>query len=614
MGHFPVFRLPQTLLWRLCLALLAIQFTIALTLGWYGYRSVRAFHLEQSLHQLERLTQLLVTPYSSLLRVNDGAGLDRRAKDDGRASGVRITLVGADGSVLADSHHELQDMSNHLSRPEVLSALSDGVGQAIRFSDTIAMDMLYRAEVFRINGEEVVIRTALPLTAVKADLSQLVRAIGAAFLLVFTVTVALSYLVSRKLSVSISHISGRAAAIASEGTYEPIELAWGTEFAPLIQALNRMSSHLHDRIAQLQIQQHEHESILQSMNSGIIALDLHQRILRTNRTADRMLGIRDSCGGTDSAKGRLLQEVVRIPELNRFVDAAMRDSITGPAEFRLRVQPELIVQATSGSLSDPDGKTHGVLIVLNDVTALRRLESLRSDFAANVSHELRTPITNIKGYVETLLEVGVSDPEQAIRFLEIIRRNSNRLAAIVEDILALAWLEQPGTRLSLERESCCIKPILQSVAVQFENAALAKGITMKIEAPEELAAPVNRQLIEQAVANYVSNAIKYSAPNTTVTISAKAHSDQWAEIAVADLGGGIAREHLPRVFERFYRVDKARSRELGGTGLGLAIVKHIALVHGGRVEVESTLGERSTFKILLPMNGAWRGHESGAKI
>lgn len=240
----------------------------------------------------------------------------------------------------------------------------------------------------------------------------------------------------------------------------------------------------------------------------------------------------------------------------------------------------------------------------------RQLEALRSDFAANVSHELRTPITNIKGYVETMLEVGLDDPKQAREFLDIIKRNSDRLAAIVEDILSLAWLEQPGTRKALVREECEMKPILEAVAGQFENAASAKNIAIAIHVDRGLTANVNAQLIEQAVANYVSNAIKYSPVETTVTIKASLASQEslggkrewgeWIEIAVIDEGQGIAPEHLPRIFERFYRVDKARSRALGGTGLGLAIVKHIALIHGGWVAVDSDLGKGSVFRIILP--------------
>lgn len=252
----------------------------------------------------------------------------------------------------------------------------------------------------------------------------------------------------------------------------------------------------------------------------------------------------------------------------------------------------------------------GILLVLTVVMfygasrsfsdkGLQHLESMRSDFAANVSHELRTPITNIKGYVETMLDVGVGNQQQAVQFLDIIKRNADRLAAIIEDILSLSWLEQPDTKAVLKREPASLHRIIGSVAAQFESAAEAKSIKIVAEAPQLLEAMVDSALIEQALANFVSNAIKYSPAGTTVTIRAR-EAGSGVELEVADQGQGIAADHLPRVFERFYRVDKARSRELGGTGLGLAIVKHIALVHGGRVEVDSTVGKGSVFRLVLP--------------
>jgi two-component system phosphate regulon sensor histidine kinase PhoR len=232
---------------------------------------------------------------------------------------------------------------------------------------------------------------------------------------------------------------------------------------------------------------------------------------------------------------------------------------------------------------------------------MKRLEAMRSDFAANVSHELRTPITNIKGYVETLLDVGVGDKAQTAKFLGVIQRNTERLANIIEDLLSLSRLEQPGTHASLERTETPVLDVVKSAAAQFDPARVEKHMRFGIEVPSTLNANINGQLIEQALGNLLSNAIKYSPNNTVVTIRAAGRDSDEFEIAVIDQGPGIAREHLPRLFERFYRVDRARSREMGGTGLGLAIVKHIAHVHGGRVEVESEPGKGSTFRIILPI-------------
>lgn len=606
-------RLPRTLLWRLCLVLIAIQVLGAIAFGTHAYRSAKQFHHQQTVQELQRIVSLLGPAYIEWIAADESSHelsdrLVGRMYEQGRRAGVRITLIDPliePGRVFADSHGDAATMDNHLHRPEVQAAFETGEGIAVRYSDSVLMDMMYYAERIGDAGASLIVRTAVPLTAVNADLRRLLWTLGSAGVAMLLVTVGLVYIVSRAFSRTVSSLAEQASQLASEVGDGRIDKPSASELAPLAKALNELAAQLHDRINQLQAQQHEQEAILQSMNSGVIALDLNQRILRMNRAAEGLLGAGGDAATSApqeqprSRTGKLLQEVVRSDELNHYVDAVMRDDVRGAVEFRLRKHPELIVQATSSPLTDASNRRVGLLIVLNDVTPLRRLESLRSDFAANVSHELRTPITSIKGYVETLLEVGVQDAEQARGFLDIIKRNSDRLAAIVEDILSLAWLEQPGTRQALEREVTQIVPVLESVAAQFEDAAQAKRITLTVHAPPELAAPMNRQLIEQALANYVSNAIKYSPPETTVTITAEA-SDEWVSVVVRDEGPGIAREHLPRVFERFYRVDKARSRELGGTGLGLAIVKHIALVHGGRVDVQSALGNGSEFRLILP--------------
>jgi two-component system phosphate regulon sensor histidine kinase PhoR len=241
-----------------------------------------------------------------------------------------------------------------------------------------------------------------------------------------------------------------------------------------------------------------------------------------------------------------------------------------------------------------------LLVLLQDVTELRRLEAIRTDFAANVSHELRTPITNISGYVDTLLQVGLDDREQARGFLQTVKRNADRLASIVEDLLALARLEQPDSKAWLEPQSTLAADIIAGAVAEFEDAAAAKQIEIRVAAAKELRVMVNPRLAEQAVGNLVSNAVRYSASGTRVTITARAADSGFVELAVADEGSGIEARHVPRLFERFYRVDRARSRQMGGTGLGLAIVKHIAQVHGGRVTVESEVGRGSVFRLSLP--------------
>lgn len=354
---------------------------------------------------------------------------------------------------------------------------------------------------------------------------------------------------------------------------------------------------LQNRLRVLEAQLASQQLVLQSMTTGILALDMQHRILSLNAAAERLLGV---TGG--AARGRMLPEVVRSPELHRFVEDAFTGGGTARREVTLDSASAGILFLAAEPLLDPSGRTTGILIAADDVTAERRLESMRSDFAANVSHELRTPITNIKGYVETLLEIGVDQPERVRHFLGVVQDNAKRLAQLVEDILALSSLEQRQARRRLQFEPVPIDPLVARAVENLGGAAEARGITIESSVQENAEIVGAPSLLDQALANLLQNAIQYSAPNTTVRIEVEAEADGGVAIAVRDQGPGIAEKHLARLFERFYRIDKGRSRTAGGTGLGLAIVKHIAIVHGGRVSVESLQGRGSTFKIHLPRN------------
>ncbi len=404
-----------------------------------------------------------------------------------------------------------------------------------------------------------------------------------------------------RMRAEMSRISEGAARLASGDLKHRVEAPSSEELGSLAASLNEVALQMSSQIAQLQVQRNEQRAILQSIDGAVIALDLQQRILSLNRAAEEMLELSGR-----PARGRLLQEVVRQPGLNQFVAAAMGASGVAPGsvdEFELSGTPTRQVRATSGPLRDAEGKSIGTVIVLDDVTHLRRLEAVRTDFAANVSHELRTPITNIKGYVETLMETGLADPEQAMQFLSVIHRNSDRLSAIIDDMLTLTKLERPEEFDDLDTQRTSVAEIVEAACAQHEPSAKAKGVRLDAEVPADLLAQVNPPLIEQALSNLLSNAIRYSPGGTRVLVKAWAadgNAGPEALISVEDEGPGIPPEHLSRVFERFYRVDKARSRELGGTGLGLAIVKHIAMLHRGRVDVESSLGRGSTFKLVVP--------------
>ena len=312
-----------------------------------------------------------------------------------------------------------------------------------------------------------------------------------------------------------------------------------------------------------------------------------------NRAAAAFLG-----ADAHAARGRYLQEVVRSAPLAELQDQALHSDAVRELEFALHAPTERVIRAYGRQLADGAGQPIGALIALNDVTRLRRLENVRREFVANVSHELRTPITAIQGFVDTLLEGAMEQPEDRRRFLEIIARQTKRLSAIIEDLLALARLEHEPQKEAVQMERGSVLETLRAAVEQNLAKARRKGISLELECPAELMADMNSHLVEQAVANLIDNAVKHSSEGASVRIKGYEAGD-WVRISVSDRGCGIEPEHLPRLFERFYRVDKARSRASGGTGLGLSLVKHIAEAHGGRAEVESKSGEGSTFTVSL---------------
>jgi two-component system phosphate regulon sensor histidine kinase PhoR len=363
------------------------------------------------------------------------------------------------------------------------------------------------------------------------------------------------------------------------------------------RALGRAQRDVSTTISRLTVERDELQAILEALGNGLIALDREQRIRSANRIAEQLLGL------SGEYRGKLLQQATRQPDLSRFVNEALAANGHLGAEIRLEGVETLVMQAASEPLPGSDGRLDGLLIVLDDITRLKRLESMRTDFAANVSHELRTPITNIKGYVETLQEIGYDDPSQVGHFIEVIHRNTRRLSMLVEDLLSLASLDQIDSRIGLEFEDLEVGQVLGDVQGELGDTARAKQVALSVSCGPGIRVFANRTLVHQAVANLVSNAIKYSPTGSSVEVEGRLAGDV-VEIEVVDNGPGIPAKHLPRIFERFYRVDKARSRELGGTGLGLALVKHIALAHGGAVDAQSVVGKGSRFTIRLPLADA----------
>jgi two-component system phosphate regulon sensor histidine kinase PhoR len=459
--------------------------------------------------------------------------------------------------------------------------------------------------VLLIYGElralEMMEREAQNPATINAALTQsLIREMAIVWLMGGLITAGAAVLFVVRLGSAIQEVRRSAVRFASGDLRHRIEPSGSAELRDLARSLNRMAGQLSGQFELLEEQQSEQDTILQSMQVGVIAVDESQLVLSINRVAQLMLGVHEG-----DPRGKKLAEITASGALLRFAADTLAEPTDSSREFELRTTGEpLFVRALAGRLRDRTGEPIGVVIILSDITRVRRLERLRSDFAANVSHELRTPITNIKGYVETLLEEGALEAPQAGQFLGIIARNAERLGDIIDDMLSLTSLERADTQERLVTQPTPIGTMLNAVRSHLEPEARARGSRMTVKVDRPLFVEVNARLAEQAVANLVSNAVKYCPPGSTVQVSAhEAKLDKGApavEIVVRDDGPGIAPEHMPRLFERFYRVDKARSRAQGGTGLGLAIVKHIAIVHGGSVTAESELGKGSTFRLRFP--------------
>ncbi|MAE63115.1 MAG: PAS domain-containing sensor histidine kinase [Phycisphaeraceae bacterium] len=367
------------------------------------------------------------------------------------------------------------------------------------------------------------------------------------------------------------------------------------EVADVTDAFEDMARNLDEKIRAITRHANERQAVLASMVEGVLAVDADERIITINSAASRLLEVEP-----ESAHGRAVVEVIRHPKLQIFVGRAARSDASIDDEITVHVGDEQrLLQVQGAALRDGEGHRVGVVAVLHDVSRLRQLEGIRQQFVANVSHELKTPITAIKAAIETLIDER-PETDAARRFLPLIARQSDRLHAIVEDLLTLARVEQDGDRQQFPRQTVPVLPVLRASAETCQAKADAKGVDLVVEADERLEARMNTALLEQAVVNLLDNAIMYSPDRGRIELRAARADDGEMSIEVRDHGPGIEPEHLPRLFERFYRPDRARSRDLGGTGLGLAIVKHVAQAHEGRASVDSTPGVGSVFRIHLP--------------
>jgi len=564
---------------------------------WKDVREFRKTYLAQTEESLKDRAQLLRVAFLPLYRAANQTNADSVC-NQAKASATRITLILANGKVLADSKADPDTMENHAYRPEINSAMAGEVGVSTRYSATRNLGMMYVAVPVTEKGILLgVLRVSIPLEQIKTGLRGIYgRSIGAALLAVLLIAL-VSYILSKQIAGPIKALEAGAGQIAN-GDFA-VKLAEGPfkETSRLARAVNGMAQQLHDRFQTIVEQKKKQEAMVNSMSEGVIAVDIQARIIELNPAAAGML--QASIG---AARGRHAHEVIHNSDLQEFVERTLACKKPIEADINwMRHQDERFLQAHGTSIRDEAGNLVGGLIVLNDITGIRKLERVRRDFVANVSHELRTPLTSIKGFAETLSQNSESmDPDELRRFLSIITQQADRLNTLVDDLLTLSRIENQEEKHQLQLEECDLAGVLLSARDAVLVQAKDKGIEIDVEIPPEFFVRADPAMVEQAVTNLLDNAVKYSPNQSRIQVRGTKRDHEIA-ISVSDQGIGIEPRHIPHLFERFYRVDKARSRKAGGTGLGLSIVKHIVLLHRGHVDVQSVPGKGSTFTIILPV-------------
>jgi two-component system phosphate regulon sensor histidine kinase PhoR len=541
-----------------------------------SWQSMLRQEIETSLRQKTAMfaARLQNVPRESLSQITQQAA---------QTAGARITIIDSAGNVLADSQAEADKMENHATRPEFAAALHGQTGSATRLSKTVGVELLYVA--MPIPGGAV--RMAYPLSSVQQANREIRRDLIGGSALAALLALLLAFVATQSIGRRLLRITDFAERIAAGDLTARIQEEPGDEIAHVASALDKTARKLEQSFSAVENSRQTLETLLNSMQEAVIAVAEDERVLWANQRMERLLpsGVR---------MGAPLVQSVRDPEILASVQNALRTREVTVARAA-KIFSGRVFDVTAAPM--PGG---GAVAVLHDQTEIERVEKTRRDFIANVSHELRTPLTSIQGYAETLLD-SRSLPESAREFVEIIRKNASRMARLTEDLLVLARVESGEQKLNLQLAAP--QELLEDAVQTFHELAASRGVELSLMNTASSAVLVDRDAIHQVFANLVDNALKYGAQGGKILLGA-CDSEEGVQFYVRDFGSGISSEHLSRLFERFYRVDKARSRESGGTGLGLAIAKHVVRAHSGTIRAESELNHGATFYFTLPRQPA----------
>jgi two-component system phosphate regulon sensor histidine kinase PhoR len=602
------------LFWKLGLTYLLLLLAVLAAMDFFASRILRAEFVRSAENELAALEK---TAQSRPPQTEDLAAL-RTWADWMSQSGARVTVLGSDGTVLVDSAEEPPSSENAASLPEVRDALANGEAESVRRSPELNRDLAYRAVRHQLpSGANVVLRMAVPVGEVRGAIAVVRSRLVVVSLIILLLGGAVSLMLSRGFSMRVERLKDFAGRVAG-GDFRPLELEdTEDELTDLARALNETAARLAENIRTLTDERNRSSAILRSMVEGVAVIDAKERVVFCNQAFAEILGV-DAAASQD----RPLLEVVRQADLVALARRALQsgehlegDLVLGtvsPQNFGVTAAPiTALASSASGRASAPPSAQstgngaprpepqQGAVIVLHDISELRRLERVRQDFVANVSHEFKTPLTAIQGFSETLLTGALEDEKNNRRFLEIIRDHAARLGRLTDDLLKLARIE--AGKLELEFQRVAIADIIESCATTTLMRASRRELSLDVNFPPALP-PVrgDASLLREVLQNLLDNAVQYTQPGGKITLSA-APRDSEVVVTVADTGIGIPVAEKERIFERFYRVDAARSREVGGTGLGLSIAKHIVEAHGGRIWVDSSVGQGSQFHFSIPL-------------
>ena len=580
--------------WKFTATCISLVILSMLILGLFLQHSLGKYYYHALETQLKNEARLIAHLVKDMPDSWNRPTMEKIVDQIGNDINVRVTIIDLDGTVLGDSKAEAAQMENHLTSPELQQARADGLGMSIRYSNTLDRDMMYVA-VPILTSDEVLgfVRLAVSLDTTGESLFDLWSVVFLAILLVLLLTLPVSFILGRRVTKPLERLIEFARRI-SKGDYDHrVSIKSNDEIGELAENLDEMAATIKEKVRQVTESKNKLEAVLANMTSGVIFVDKEGRISLVNPTAEKYLAFL-APKNADIPHSTSIRD----PKLSSGINEALQTGKLVQKQLKILVPREMTLEVTISPFLDEEERLNGVVAVLHDITQIRKLEKMRTEFVDNVSHELKTPVTAIKGFTETLLDGAMYERETCREFIEIINQEAGRLSRLIQDLLDLSRIE--FKRVNAKRRKVDLLTIMRHTVVKMQGHVENSNLKLILNLPEKtIPVKVDSDMIEQVLFNLIENAIKYTTAQGQITLEVD-ESEKNITVWVRDTGVGIPREDLDRVFERFYRVDKTRSRAMGGTGLGLSIVKHIIDFHGGSVGVESTSGIGSNFYFILP--------------